>query len=46
MFVIGYYGDPTQLSEDQQKSEAAPRKRKPLSETIYGPNWGEAADFL
>jgi nitroreductase len=46
MFAIGYFGDPAQLSEDQQKSEKAPRKRTPLSELAFGPRWGEAASFI
>ncbi len=32
MFVIGYYGNPDDLSDDLRKRDQAERKRKPLSE--------------
>ncbi len=46
MSVIGYPGDPDQLSDDLRKGEQAPRKRKPLTEIVFGPLWEEPASFL
>lgn len=40
--AMGYVGDPEMLSEAQQKSETAPRTRKPLEETIFTTAWGNA----
>ncbi|MEX2466053.1 MAG: nitroreductase family protein [Gemmatimonadota bacterium] len=45
MFAIGYAGDRGVLSEKQQESERQPRKRKDLSELVFGREWGEAADL-
>ena len=48
MFVIGYQ-DKSRLSaipEKDQKSEFAPRKRRPLSETVTGANWGKSAAWI
>jgi hypothetical protein len=46
MSVIGYPGDPDQLPDDLRKGERAPRKRKPLTEMVFGPRWEEPASFL
>ena len=43
MIALGYLGDPTTLTEDQQKRVAAPRKRKAQSEFVFGAKWGESA---
>jgi nitroreductase len=42
MIALGYMGDPSTLSEELQKREAAPRTRKPQSELVFGAEWGKA----
>jgi len=39
--ALGYQGDPSLLNEHQQQQETTPRKRKELSEFVFG-EWGEA----
>ncbi len=46
MFVIGHPGDAEDLDDKLQKSERAPRKRKPLTDLVFGSDWGEPASFL
>jgi nitroreductase len=41
MIALGYMGDPSTLSEEQQKREAAPRQRKPQDQFVFGSTWGE-----
>jgi nitroreductase len=40
--VLGYPGDLTGLPEDLQTREQAARQRRPQSELVFGPRWGEA----
>ncbi len=44
--AMGYIGDPAILSESQQKSEMAPRNRKPLSETVFTTSWGDSYSLV
>ena len=48
MFVIGYQDESrlSEISEKDQKSEYEVRKRRPLSETVSGARWGEAAAWV
>jgi nitroreductase len=46
MFAIGYIGDVSQLPQELQARETAPRRRRPLAEFVYGARWGETASFL
>ena len=39
--ALGHLGPPEQLNEQQQKSELAPRQRKPLDELVFGADWGQ-----
>ncbi len=41
--AVGYVGDHTLLPEGMQKTELAPRKRKPLSETLFSGTWANPA---
>lgn len=43
--AIGYPGDPAALPENLRQREAAPRKRKPLSEFVFRGNWGGELPF-
>lgn len=43
MFALGYLGDPETLNPDQKTRELAPRTRKPLSELVFGGQWGQPA---
>ncbi|HEY3289882.1 MAG TPA: nitroreductase family protein [Anaerolineae bacterium] len=40
LIAIGYYGDAENLPQDLRERETMPRTRKPLSEFVYGPQWG------
>ncbi|HTZ58199.1 MAG TPA: nitroreductase family protein [Acidobacteriaceae bacterium] len=42
--AIGYFGDPSTLHERMQKSELAPRQRKPLEEFVFS-DWEKPAQF-
>jgi nitroreductase len=42
--AIGYFGDPASLPERMQKSEVAPRQRKPLDEFVFS-EWEKPAQF-
>ena len=44
--AVGYLGDPSMLSENQQKSERAERSRTPLDEFVFGDGWGTTADIV
>lgn len=46
MIAVGYPGDPQQLDERLREREQAPRRRKLLSELVFGPAWGEPAPFV
>jgi nitroreductase len=46
MIAIGYPGDPEELPENLREREHQPRKRKLLSEVVFGPDWGEPASFV
>jgi nitroreductase len=43
--AVGYLGDPSMLSEEQQKSERAERSRTLLSDFVFGDSW-EASSSL
>jgi nitroreductase len=40
--AIGYAADPDSLPEKYRERDLAPRKRKPLNEFVFGPEWGAA----
>jgi len=42
--AIGYLGDPAALPGDLQKTEVAPRSRKPVAEFVFS-NWEKPAPF-
>lgn len=44
--AIGYAADPSTLPETLQQRDLAPRRRKPLSEFVFGGKWGETADLV
>jgi nitroreductase len=44
--AIGYLGDPDALPEKLAKQERGERSRRPLDETVFGDEWGEAANVL
>jgi nitroreductase len=44
--AIGHMGDPADLPSPLDEREAAPRNRRPLSESVFGGMWGEAAPLL
>ncbi len=44
VFTIGYPGDPSQLPDDLQKRETAPRVRKPLAEFMFEGGWPQPAE--
>ena len=46
MIAIGHPGDPEELPENLREREHQPRKRKLLSEVVFGPDWGEPASFV
>jgi nitroreductase len=46
MFALGYLGDPDSLPEDRREAERAPRKRKPLTELVFGSIFGERSGIL
>lgn len=48
LFVTGYQDESrlSEISEKDQKSEFATRKRRPLAETVSGAHWGEAASWI
>jgi nitroreductase len=46
MFAIGYRGDPALLNERAQAQELAPRTRKPLTDFVFGDQWGEVSSLV
>jgi len=42
MIAVGYLGTTEHLSESLRESDARPRLRRPLAETVFGAAWGEA----
>ena len=42
--AIGYAADPDTLDEKLRARETSPRSRKPLSQFVFGGQWGTAAD--
>jgi nitroreductase len=40
--AIGYAADPESLPPDVKKTDTTPRKRKPISEFVFGGEWGTA----
>ena len=43
--AVGYLGDVADLPDDLQASVANPRSRRPLQESVFNGQWGEAADI-
>ena len=43
--AIGHLGDPEALAPPLREAELAPRQRKPLSEIVYGVEWGKEAEI-
>ncbi len=46
VIAIGYLGDPDTLPDALRERELAPRERRPLSDYVYGENWGEPSPLL
>jgi nitroreductase len=46
MIALGYLGDPATLPEKLRARELTPRTRKPLSDIVFGPRWGERAPVI
>jgi nitroreductase len=44
--AIGHPGDPAKAEEALRERDAAPRRRKPLAEFVFGDRFGEAAPLL
>lgn len=44
--AVGYLGNPDDLPEDRRSGETAPRERKPLSEFVFGRQWGQVSPLL
>jgi len=44
--AVGYLGDPEHLPEGRRDAERTPRSRASLSDFVFGPTWGEAADIV
>jgi nitroreductase len=45
-FVVGYPGDPQNLSDTLRERELGPRTRKPLGDFVMSAEWGAHAPFL
>jgi nitroreductase len=45
-WAIGYGGDPDALPAQLKAAEESLRERKPLSQFVFGGQWGETADFV
>lgn len=43
--AVGYAADPDTLPEKYRERDLAPRSRKPLSEFVFGGEWGTAASI-
>ena len=41
--AIGYAADPESLPPDAKKTDTTPRQRKPISEIVFGGEWGNPA---
>jgi len=46
MFALGYLGDPDSLPEKNRESELTARTRRPLSDFLFGEQWGVTAALL
>ena len=44
--AIGYAADPNTLPKKYRQRELAPRSRKPLTEFIFGEEWGTASTII
>lgn len=44
--AVGYLGDPDVLPEKLAKRERSERSRRPLDETVFGGDWGEASSLV
>jgi nitroreductase len=44
--AIGYRGDPAKLPEELKERDATPRKRKPLSQFVFGERWGDPSPLV
>jgi hypothetical protein len=42
--ALGYFGDPESLPDQMQKTEVAPRQRKPLEEFVFS-DWDKPAEL-
>lgn len=43
MVALGYLGDPAQLADNHRESELKARERRPLTEFVFGAQWGDVA---
>jgi nitroreductase len=43
--ALGYPGDPATLPDDFQQSEAAPRARRPLAQSVFTGSWDRSAPW-
>jgi nitroreductase len=46
VLAIGFAGDPASSSKEVRERDFAPRRRKPLSELVYGGKWGTASGLV
>jgi nitroreductase len=44
--ALGYAGEPESLPEHLQKTEQAPRERKPVSSFVFGGEWGKPSPII
>ncbi len=44
--ALGYPSETGQAADEPPEAGRRPRVRKPLTEFVFGPRWGEAASFL
>lgn len=44
--AIGYVADPNDLPDKLKQRDLQPRQRKPLSEFVFGGEWGAAAEIV
>lgn len=43
MVALGYLGDPAQLADNHRESELMARARRPLTDFVFGAQWGDVA---
>jgi nitroreductase len=44
--AIGYRADPTNLTEELQRRDTAPRQRKPLRQFVFSARWGNPSPLV